>query len=106
MRMLLCLLSERLREEYADRMKGMEAQLSCVDVRGMGDLRSRLEAQHKQEMEHLGEQHRLSMGQYWDHSQITQRRIEHIIFVNLEERKTLQYSQKFNEVFISLDDLY
>ncbi|KAF2363812.1 hypothetical protein FHG87_005431 [Trinorchestia longiramus] len=57
-------LVKRLREEYADKMAGLEAQLSCVDVRSLTDLRTKLEADHKQQMEHLGEQHRLSMGEW------------------------------------------
>lgn len=55
--------SERIRADYKERMSDLEARLEVAIKNSDEDARQQAEKMHNDEMEHLCEQHRLSMGE-------------------------------------------
>ncbi|MPC34073.1 hypothetical protein E2C01_027447 [Portunus trituberculatus] len=53
---------ERIRADYKERMSDLEARLEVAMKDSDEDARQQAEKMHNDEMEHLCEQHRLSMG--------------------------------------------
>lgn len=54
--------SERTRADYKERASDLEARLAMALKNSDEEARQQAERQHNEEMEHLCEQHRLSMG--------------------------------------------
>ena len=51
-----------MRIDYEERLAVLEARLAMCDAEGGMEARHNLEHLYKQQVEHLGEQHRNSMG--------------------------------------------
>lgn len=58
--------SERIRADYKERASDLEARLAMALKNSDEEGRQQAEKQHNEEMEHLCEQHRLSMGELPD----------------------------------------
>lgn len=56
--------AERIRAEYKERASDLEARLAMALKNSDEEGRQQAEKQHNEEMEHLCEQHRLSMGEF------------------------------------------
>ena len=57
---------ERSRVDYQDRIKELERKLAQNDVHSKVYVVAKMESEHKIQMEHLGEQYKLSMGELDD----------------------------------------